>query len=160
MLSVKKTRSHTRLLALHSNPRFVFSGGHFLTLPSHNNGTKIEMDNDQSYAAQLHVSKAFLVVVWLSYLQTRPAHQRYHHPPCFQGPRARDCFQCHLLESPVLQADTGPSERITSHDSPVLGSKTETLPLWSKTNPSTTMCHLSDCHQRSSTVDFSALDGH
>ena len=75
------------------------------------------MDNDQSYAPQLPVSKAFLVVVWLSYLQTRPAHQRYHHPPCFQGSRARDCFQCHLLEFPVLQADTRPPERITSHDS-------------------------------------------
>ena len=86
-------------------------------LPSHNNGAKIEMDSDQSYASQLPVSKAFLVVVWLSYLQTRPAHQRYHHPPCFQGSRARDCFQCHLLEYPVLQADTRPPERITSHDS-------------------------------------------
>ena len=112
-----KNRSYTRLLALHCNPRFVFCGGHFSTLPSHNNGTKIDMDNDQSYAPQHLVSKAFLVVVWLSYLQTRRAHQRYHHPPCFQSPRARDCFQCHLLDSPVFQADTRPPERITSHDS-------------------------------------------
>ena len=63
-----------KLLALHCNPRLVFCGGHFLTLPLHNNGTKIEMDNGQSYAPQLPVSKAFLVVVWLSYLQTRPSH--------------------------------------------------------------------------------------
>ena len=83
-----------------------------VTLPSHNNG--IEMIN---HNAQLHELKAFLVVVWLSYLQTRRAHQHYHHPPCFQGPRARDCFQCHLLEPPVLQAETRPPERITSHDS-------------------------------------------
>ena len=46
-----------------------------------------------------------------------PAHRRYHRPPCLQGPRARDCFPYHLLESPVLQADTRPTERITSHDS-------------------------------------------
>ena len=163
------------------------------------------------------LSKAFLVVVWLSYLQTRPAHQRYHRPPRLQGPRARDCFQCHLLKFPVLRADTRPPERIALHDShhaivsdrfevfgfcscsplcadhlnrfvhyfvgslwwfqlhrqipsarcrreldllPCSRIKTETLPLWSKTNPSTTICHLSDCHLRSSTVDFSALHGH
>ena len=75
------------------------------------------MDNDQSYAPQLPVSKAFLVVVWLSYLQTRPSHQRSPRPPCLQCPRARDCFQCRLLESPVLQAETQRTERITSHDS-------------------------------------------
>ena len=96
----KKNRSHMKLLALHCNPRLVFCGGHFLTLPLHDNGTKIEMDNDQSYAPQLPVSTAFLVVVWLSYLQTRPSHQRYPRLPCLQGPRARGCFQCHLLESP------------------------------------------------------------
>ena len=79
----KKIRSQMKLLALHCNPRFVFCGGHFLTL--HNNGTKIEMDYEQSYAPQLLVSKAFLVVVWLSYLQTRPSHQRYPRPPCLQG---------------------------------------------------------------------------
>ena len=105
-----------KLLALHCNPRLVFCGGHFLTLPINNNGTKKEMDNDQSYAPQLPVSKTFLVVVWLSYLQTRPSHQRYPRPPCLQGPRARDSFQCHLLESLVLQAETRPPERITSHD--------------------------------------------
>ena len=43
-------------------------------LPLHNNGSEIGMDNDQSYAPQLPVSRAFLVVVWLSYLQTRPSH--------------------------------------------------------------------------------------
>ena len=203
-----------KLLALHCNPRLVFCGGHFLTLPSHNNSTKVEMVNGQLYAPQLPVSEAFLVVVWLSYLQTRPAHQRCPRPPCLQGPRARDCFQCHLLESPVLQADTRPPERITSHDShqPIRVSdrsivsgycscpflcadllnrfvqnfvaslrwfqlhrqipstrcrreldllscsriKTETLPVWSKTNSSTTICHLCDRHQGSSTVDFSA----
>ena len=73
LLAVKKNRSHTRLLALHCNPRLVFCCGHFLTLPLHSNGTKIELDNDQSYAPQLPVSKASLVVVWLSYL-----------PPCLQ----------------------------------------------------------------------------
>ena len=41
----------------------VVCDGHFLTLPSHSNGTKIEMDNDQSYAPQLPVSKAFSDVV-------------------------------------------------------------------------------------------------
>ena len=50
------------------------------------------MDNDQSYAPQLPVSKAFLVVVWLTYIQNRPDHQHYHRPPCHQGPRGRDCF--------------------------------------------------------------------
>ena len=108
------TCNHMKLLALHCNPLLVFCGGHFLTLPSHNNGTKIEMNNDQSYAPQLPVSKAFLVVVWLSYLQTRPSRQRYPRPPCLRGPRARDCFQCHLLESPVLQAKTRPPDRITN----------------------------------------------
>ena len=73
------------------NWKFVFNSFaaytvcmNFLTLPSHNNGTKIEMDNDQSCAPQLPVSKAFLAVVWLSYLQTRPAHQHHHHPPFFR----------------------------------------------------------------------------
>ena len=47
-----------KLLALHCNPRLVFCGGHFLTLPSHNNGTKIEMDSDQSYAP--HRGEGFL----------------------------------------------------------------------------------------------------
>ena len=114
---LKKKRSRMKLLALHCNPRLVFCGGHFLTLPSHNNGTKIEMDNDQSCAPLLPVSKALLVVVWLSYLQTRPAHQRYPSPPCPGGPWPRDCFQYYLLKSPVLRAETQPPERITSHDS-------------------------------------------
>ena len=113
----KKKRSHMKLLTLHCNPRLVFCSGHFLMLPLHNDGTKIGMDNDKSYAPQLPVSKAFLVVVWLSYLQSRPSHQRCLHPPCLQGPRARDCFQCYLLKSPVLRAETRPPERIASHDS-------------------------------------------
>ena len=182
--------------------------------PLHNNGTKIGMGNDQIICASTSYVEGFLRCG--PYLQTRPAHQRYHHPPCFQGPRARDCFQCQLLESRVLQAVTRPPERITSHDShkpirvsdcsvifnycscsplcadllncfvhyfvgslrwfrlhrqvpsarcrrelnllPCSRVKTETLPLWSKTNPSTTICHLSDRHQGSSTVDFSSLD--
>ena len=78
-----------KLRALHWNSRLDFCGGHFLTLSSDNIGIKIEMKNDQSSAPQLPVSKAFLVVVWLSYLQTRPAHQRYHCPPCLQGPRLK-----------------------------------------------------------------------
>ena len=207
--AICKKRSHTSLLALHCNPRFVFCGGHFLDAaitPAPR--SKWIMINHM----RLNVlCKAFLV-------QTHPAHQRYHHPPCFQGPRARDCFKSHVLESPVLQADTRPPERITSHDShrpirvsdcsvvfgycscsslcadflnrfvqysvgslqwlqlhrqipsarcrcelnllPCSRIKTETLPLWSKTNPSTTICHLSDSHQRSSTIDFSIFDGH
>ena len=75
------------------------------------------MDIDQSYAPQLPVSKAFLVVVWLSCLQTRPAHQRYPRPPCSRGPWPRDCVQYHLLKSPVSWAETRPPERIASHDS-------------------------------------------
>ena len=80
-----------------------FCGDHFLTLPLHNNDTKIEMDNDQSYASTSCVEAFFLDVVLLSYLQTRPTHQRY--------PRFQSCFQCHLLESPVLQAEVRPSEK-------------------------------------------------
>ena len=64
----KETVVSLKLLALPCNPRLVLCGGHFLTLPLDNNGTKIEMDIDQSYAPQLPVSKAFLVVIWLSYL--------------------------------------------------------------------------------------------
>ena len=112
----KKNRSRTRLLALHCNPQLVFCDGHFLMLPLHNNGTQIGMDNDQSYAPQLPVSIAFLVVVWLSCLQTRPAHQRYPRPPCLQGPWPRDCSQHHLLKSPVLRAETRPPERIACHN--------------------------------------------
>ena len=102
LLSVKKKkRNHMRLLALHCNPRLVFCGGHFWMMPLHNNGTKIGMDNDQSSVAQLPVSKAFLVVVWLSCLQTRPADQRYPRPPCPRGPWPRDCFQYHLLNNTI-----------------------------------------------------------
>ena len=68
LLSVKKNRSHMRLLALHCNPRLVFCHGHFLMLPLHNNGTKIGMDNDQSCAPQLPVS-----LVWCSHA-SRLAH--------------------------------------------------------------------------------------
>ena len=92
LLSVKN-RGHMRLQELHCNPQLVFCDGHFLMLPLHNYGTKIAMDSGQSYAPQLPLSKAFLVVVWLSYLQTRPAHQRYPRPPCPRGPWPRDCFQ-------------------------------------------------------------------
>ena len=110
----KKNRGHIKLLALHCNPRLVFCGDHFLTLPLHNNGTKIGMDSDQSYAPQLPVSKAFLVVVWLSHLQTRPTHQRYPRRPCH---RVHKCSQDCLFGSPVLRAETRPPEKIASHDS-------------------------------------------
>ena len=101
------------IMALHCNPQVVFCDGHSLMHPLHNNGTKIGMGSEQSYEPQLTVSKAYLLVVWLSYLQTRPAHLRCLRRPCHRGHR---CSQDCLFGSAVLRAETRPPGRIASHD--------------------------------------------
>ena len=89
LVSEKKKRSHRKLLALHCSPQLVFCGGHLLMQPLHNNGTKIGMGDDLSYEPQLPVSKASLVVVWLSYLQTRPTQLQCPRRPCHRGPGSK-----------------------------------------------------------------------
>ena len=62
------------------------------------------MGSDQSFEPQLQLSWASWVVVWLSYLQTPPAHLRHPRRPCRRGHRcSRDC----LLDPRVLQVDAG-----------------------------------------------------
>ena len=113
LLSVNKKRGHTKLLALRCSPQRVFCGDQSLPQPLHNNGTKIGMGNDQSYEPQLPASKASLVVVWLSYPQSPPAHLYCPRRPCRRGHR---CSQDCLLDSPVLWPEARPPERVTSHD--------------------------------------------
>ena len=127
-------------------------------LPLHNNGTKIGMGSVQSCEPQLPASKAFLVVVWLSCLQTRPAHHHYPRPPC---PRSPCLFLCAYLLNCFVQHSVGqhsvgsfwwllrhrqvPTSRCRRGINllPCSRIKAETLPLWSKTNPSSTIRHLS-----------------
>ena len=83
-----------------------------LPQPLHNNSTKIGMGSDQSYEPQHHLSRASLVVVWLSYLQTPPA------PPqliCIVLV-VRVVEATDVLDPAVLRAEARPPERVASHD--------------------------------------------
>ena len=101
-------RTQPRPLALRCDPRPVFCDDH--SLPLHNNDIRIEMGSDHSCEPQLQQSRASLVVVWLSYLRTPPAHLRR------PGRRDHRCSRDCLFDPLVLRADAPLSERITSHD--------------------------------------------